>query len=113
MTSFSRPIALSMRAFWLAVSLREGRTSSGFFFLPRSGRPNAAEAEKVVATKNASVRPAIECFRKIMIYGSCGDPRVNVVMVLMLVHRWRPYKASLPRELEGDVDDTLPVDRMA
>src|SRR5579871_4378610 len=72
-TTFSRAMALSMRAFCAAVSLRAGRTSSGFFFLPTSGRP---WADKEVATKVASSRPAVECFRKIMIYGSCDDLRV-------------------------------------
>jgi len=60
-------------AFWPAVSLREGRASSGCFFLPNIERPDAAWEEKAVATKNASSSPAVECFRKIMIYGSCGD----------------------------------------
>ena len=40
-TTFSRAMALSMRAFCAAVSLRAGRTSSGFFFLPTRGRPKA------------------------------------------------------------------------
>src|ERR1700682_6032503 len=67
-TSFSRPMALSIRAFWPAVSLREGRTSSLGFFLPMSGI--AAEAGSAVAMMAASRRPAADCFRKIMILNS-------------------------------------------
>ena len=36
-------------------------------------------AGRVVATKSASSRPAVDCFRRIMIYGSYGDPRVSLI----------------------------------
>src|SRR5260370_29783586 len=65
--------------------------------------------------KDASSRPAVECFRKIMIYGSCGDLRVIRMMVLMLVHKVTQDKGVNPAlscELEGDVDDTFPIDGM-
>ena len=59
-TSFSRTMALSMRAFWPAVSLRDGRTSSFGFFLPTRGK--AAEAGSAVAMMAASNRPAVGMF---------------------------------------------------
>src|SRR5258707_13453289 len=71
MTTFSRAIALSMSAFCAGVGLREVERSSSFFFFP-CRRP--AWAGRVVATKSARARPAIDCFPRIMMYGSCGRP---------------------------------------
>src|ERR1700693_896025 len=70
MTTFSRTMALSISAFCAAVGLREVERSSSFFFFP-CRRP--AWAGRVVATKSARARPAIDCFPRIM-YGSCGRP---------------------------------------
>jgi uncharacterized membrane protein YccC len=73
------PIALSMSAFCAAVGLREvERSASGFFFPFR--RPAPAWEGRVVATKRARAKPAIDCFPRIMMYGSCGDPRVSLNM---------------------------------
>src|SRR5258708_29617798 len=71
MTTFSRAIALSMSAFCAGVGLREVERSSSFFFFP-CRRP--AWAGRVVATKSARARPAVDCFPRIM-NGSRGRPQ--------------------------------------
>src|SRR5258707_11192316 len=70
MTTFSRTIALSMSAFCAGVGLRVVERSSGCFFFPCR---RAAWAGRVVATKSARARPAIDCFPRIM-YDSYGRP---------------------------------------
>ena len=45
------------------------------------------KAGSAVAMRAASSRPAVECFRKIMILGSCGDPSGHPCCSLMLVQK--------------------------